>query len=63
MPDLAPLLELRESAELMGELLKQAGERSGQVPPELWREIAEAAVKVAAAAEMLAGDIEDEPKV
>ena len=50
----------KESAELLGELLEQAGERSGQVPAELWRELAEAAVRVAAAAQMLAGDVAEE---
>ena len=49
------------SAELLGELLEQAGERTGQVPAELWRELAEAAVRVAAAAQMLAGDADDDP--
>ncbi len=35
------------SAELPGELLEQAGEQQVQVPPELWRELAQAAVRVA----------------
>ena len=60
MPVQQPLLELRESAELLGELLEQAGERTGQVPAELWRELAKAAVRVAAAAQMLAGDVAEE---
>ena len=34
--------------------------RTGQVPPELWRELAEAAVRVAAAAQLLAGGAEDD---
>ncbi len=54
------LRELQHSAELLGELLEAAGERSGEVPADLWREIAEAAVRVAAAAQMLAGDVEED---
>ena len=51
------------SAELLGELLEAVGDRSGQVPAELWRELAEAAVRVAAAAQMLAGDVDEDAEV
>ncbi len=50
------LRALKDSAELLGDLLKAAGERSGEVP----QEIAGAAVRVAAAAEILAGDVEED---
>ena len=54
------LRTLRDSAERLGELIQQAADQR-DVRDELWREIAEAAVRVAAAAEMLAGDSEDDP--
>ena len=50
--------DLRDSAEQLGALLEAAGEQAGNVPEDLWREIAEAAVRVAAAAQMLAGSAE-----
>ncbi len=52
-----PQRALKHSAELLRELLEAASERSGEVPQDLWREIAEAAVRLAAAAEILAGDV------
>ena len=60
MPHPDALRELKDSAELLGELLEAIGGRSKKVPVELWREIAAAAVRLAAAAEMLAGDIEED---
>ena len=53
-----PVRTLKDSAEELGALLEAAGDRAGSVPEELWREIAEAAVRVAAAAQMLAGSAE-----
>ena len=55
------LRTLKDSAERLGELIAKAADRKGKVPQELWRAIAEAAVHVAAAAEMLAGDSADDP--
>ncbi len=52
------LRTLRDSAERLGELIQKAADQRA-VPEELWREIAEAAVRVAAA-EMLAGDAEED---
>ncbi len=60
LPNPAAREALKTAAETLGELLEQAGNRSGEVPVELWREIAEAAVRVAAAAQMLAGDVEED---
>ena len=54
-----PLRTLKDSAVLLGELLDKAAEQR-RVTGELWSEIAEAAVQVPAAAEMLAGDAEDD---
>ncbi len=51
---------LKTAAETLGELLEQAGNRSGEAPQDLWRKIAEVAVQVAAAAEILAGDVEED---
>ncbi len=59
MNDHAHLIEVREAADLLGELLQEAGNRAGDMPLEVWRELAEAAVRVAAAASLLAGDGED----
>ena len=58
--DADPLRTLKDSAERLEELIQTAADQQ-PVRNELWREIAEAAVRVAAAAEMLAGDAEDEP--
>ena len=59
MPDPSQLRTLQSSAERLGELLAKAADRKGKVPEALWRAIAEAAVQVAAAAEMLAEDSKD----
>ena len=61
MPHPDPIHALKDSAEELGALLEAAGDRAGNVPEELWREIAEAAVRVAAAAELLAGDAGEDP--
>ena len=55
MPHPDPLHTLKDSAEELGELLTRAADQAGNVPEQLWREIAEVAVRVAAAAELLAG--------
>ena len=62
MTDADHLRTLKNSAERLGELIEKAADQR-RVPDELWKQIAEAAVRVAAAAEMLAGDAEDEPRV
>ena len=59
VPHPDPVRALKDSTQQLGALLEAAGDRAGNVPEELWREIAEAAVRVAAAAQMLAGDTEE----
>lgn len=60
MPHPDQLRTLKDSAERLGELIQKAAEQQN-VREELWREVAEAAVQVAAAPEMLAGDSGDDP--
>ncbi len=55
MNDHAHLIEVRGAADLLGELLQEAGNRAADVPLDVWREIAEAAVRVAGSASLLAG--------
>ena len=59
-PSPSQLRTLQSSAERLGELIAKAADQRA-VPEDLWREIAEAAVRVAAAAEMLAEDSGDDP--
>lgn len=59
MTDLDHVLTIREAGDRLGQLLDQAADQAGHVPPELWREIAEAAVQIATAASLLAGGPED----
>ena len=60
MDDRVHILTIREAGNLLGQLLEKAADQAGDIPPELWRRVAEAAVQIATAASLLAGDVVDD---